>query len=324
MSWPIQAARHWCAGRAAPSVVGMNAIEVRDLRKSYDGVEAVRGVSFSVAEGELFCLLGPNGAGKTTTVEILEGYRLPGQGDVTVLGRRPADGGSALRERVGIVLQETGGLPELTPAELLAMYASWYSHPLPADDVLALVELDASGDAPLASLSGGQRRRLDLALALVGDPDLLFLDEPTTGFDPSARRRAWETIRGLLGLGKTVVLTTHYMDEAQALADRVAVMVAGRLVAMGSPDELAGRDALPAELRFVLPDGVPLSDLPALPGARVTLEPHGVLVRAPDAVGTANRITGWALERDLALRGFSVSQPSLEDVYLELTREVRA
>jgi len=298
----------------------MNAIQVRDLRKSYGDTEAVRGISFDVAAGEVFCLLGPNGAGKTTSVEIMEGYRLPDAGTVSVLGHDPARGERALRERVGIVLQSTGVQADLTIGELLEMYARYYPHPRTPDEVIELVELDAKRDERVAGLSGGQRRRLDLALALIGDPDLLFLDEPTTGFDPHARRQAWAAIRSLCSLGKTVFLTTHYMDEAQALADRVAVMAGGRLVAIGPPAQLAGRDSLPTEIRFALPAGVEAALLPDLDG-EVGVEGSSVLVRTGDSVRTLNRLTGWALERDVALAGLAVAQPSLEDVYLSLTAD---
>jgi len=292
----------------------MTAISVIDLHKSYDGTEAVRGVSFDVAAGEVFCLLGPNGAGKTTTVEILEGYRLADSGTVRVLGADPARGERALRDRLGIVLQSGGLQPELTVAEVLEMYGRWYERTRPVDELLELVELASERDARVCTLSGGQQRRLDLALGLVGDPEVLFLDEPTTGFDPGARRRAWSTIRSLCSLGKTVVLTTHYMDEAQALADRVAVMVAGRIIALGPPEQLAGRDALPAEIRFRVPGTVRLPDLPG-----VTRDGQSVLVRTPEPVAVTHRLTGWALETGVALDGFAVAQPSLEDIYLELT-----
>jgi ABC-2 type transport system ATP-binding protein len=297
----------------------MNAIEVHDLRKSYGELEAVRGISFEVAAGEVFCLLGPNGAGKTTSVEIMEGYRLADAGSVRVLGHEPARSERELRERVGIVLQQTGVQADLSIGELLEMYARYYPHPRTPDEVIELVELDAKRDQRVSGLSGGQRRRLDLALALIGDPDLLFLDEPTTGFDPHARRQAWAAIRSLCSLGKTVFLTTHYMDEAQALADRVAVMAGGQLVAIGPPSQLAGRDALPTEIRFALPEGVELAQLPELAGAEVTGDPVAVLVTTSDSVAALNRLTGWALERDVALAGLSVAQPSLEDVYLSLT-----
>src|SRR5437764_11709525 len=212
------------------------AIEVRDLRRSYGEVEAVRGVSFEVARGEVFCLLGPNGAGKTTTVEILEGYRTRSQGSVQVLGMDPADAERELRERVGIVLQQCGVQSDLTVAELVEMYGRYHKRRRPVNELIELVELGEKRDTRARDLSGGQRRRLDLALALVGDPDLVFLDEPTTGFDPPARRHAWSTIRALCELGKTVFLTTHFMDEAQYLADRIAVMRYGEIVATGTPD----------------------------------------------------------------------------------------
>src|SRR3954465_9646468 len=268
----------------------MNAIEVHDLKKSYGAIEAVRGVSFDVAAGEVFCLLGPNGAGKTTTVEIMEGYRLADAGAVRVFGHDPARGERALRERVGIVLQSSGVQADLTVGELLEMYARYYPRPLKPEDVIELVELDAKRDERVTRLSGGQRRRLDLALALIGDPDLLFLDEPTTGFAPHARRQAWGAIRSLCSLGKTVFLTTHYMDEAQALADRVAVMAGGRLAAIGPPAPLAGRpappagpDALPTEIRFALPTGIEPVPLPDLDGD-VAVEGSSVLVRTGDSV----------------------------------------
>jgi ABC-2 type transport system ATP-binding protein len=280
----------------------------------------VRGISFEVAAGEVFCLLGPNGAGKTTSVEIMEGYRLPDAGSVRVLGHDPARGDRAMRERVGIVLQQTGVQADLSVGELLEMYARYYPHPRTPDEVIDLVELDAKRDERVAGLSGGQRRRLDLALALIGDPDLLFLDEPTTGFDPHARRQAWAAIRSLCSLGKTVFLTTHYMDEAQALADRVAVMARGQLVAIGPPAQLAGRDALPTEIRFALPTGIAPALLPDLDGD-VSVAGSSVLVTTGDSVRALNRLTGWALERDVALAGLAVSQPSLEDVYLSLTAD---
>jgi ABC-2 type transport system ATP-binding protein len=302
----------------------MNAIEVHDLKKSYGDVEAVQGVSFDVTAGAVFCLLGPNGAGKTTTVEMMEGYRLADAGSIRVLGHDPARGERELRERVGIVLQSSGVQADLAVGEVLEMYARYYPHPRTPEEVIELVELDAKRDERVTGLSGGQRRRLDLALALIGDPDLLFLDEPTTGFDPHARRQAWESIRSLCSLGKTVFLTTHYMDEAQALADRVAVMAGGRLVAIGPPAQLAGRDALPSEIRFALPPGVELAQLPELPGAEVSGEPAAVLVSTSDSVAALHRLTGWALERDLPLAGLAVAQPTLEDVYLSLTTTTEA
>jgi ABC-2 type transport system ATP-binding protein len=294
-------------------------VEVRDLRRSYGEVEAVRGVSLEVATGEVFCLLGPNGAGKTTTVEILEGYRNRTSGDVRVLGMDPARGERQLRERVGIVLQQCGVQTDLTVTELVEMYGRYYVHPRPVDDVIELVELTENRDVRAKDLSGGQRRRLDLGLALVGDPDLIFLDEPTTGFDPAARRQAWTTIRSLCELGKTVFLTTHYMDEAQHLANRVAVMRAGEIIAIGRPDELGGRDARAAEIRFVLPPGWSLGDLPDLPAEHRSLTGEHVLVQTREPVVAAQRITTWALEHGVELGHFSVTQPTLEDIYLELT-----
>jgi ABC-2 type transport system ATP-binding protein len=297
-----------------------DAIEINGLRKAYGDVEAVRGISFSVAVGEVFCLLGPNGAGKTTTTEILEGYRARSAGDVRVLGHDPEHGERALHERVGIVLQEAAAQAELTVAEALTMYGRYYPRRRQPAELLELVGLEGRADERIKLLSGGQKRRLDLALALVGDPDLLFLDEPTTGFDPSARRHAWSTIKDLCALGKTVFLTTHFMDEAQALADRVAVMVDGRIVALGTPGEIGGRDVAPTEIGFALPAGVALADLPDLDGARVTEPAPGrALVVTSQGLRTAHTITGWALERGHELRGFAVSQPSLEDIYLRLT-----
>jgi ABC-2 type transport system ATP-binding protein len=297
-----------------------DAIEINGLRKAYGDVEAVRGISFSVAVGEVFCLLGPNGAGKTTTTEILEGYRARSAGDVRVLGHDPEHGDRALRERVGIVLQEAAAQAELTVAEVLTMYGRYYPRRRQPAELLELVGLEGRADDRVKLLSGGQKRRLDLALALVGDPDLLFLDEPTTGFDPSARRHAWSTIKDLCALGKTVFLTTHFMDEAQALADRVGVMVDGRIVALGTPGEIGGRDVAPTEIGFALPAGVALADLPDLDGARVTEPAPGrALLVTSEGLRTAHVITGWALERGHELRGFAVSQPSLEDIYLRLT-----
>jgi ABC-2 type transport system ATP-binding protein len=293
----------------------MAVIEVEHLSKRYGDQVAVADVSLCVQAGEVFCLLGPNGAGKSTTTEILEGYRARSGGSVRVLGHDPQDGARALRERIGIVLQECGVPLELTVAELIAMYGRPYPRRRPADELIELVGLEGKRDARAGTLSGGQRRRLDLALALVGDPDVVFLDEPTTGFDPSARRSAWAAIRNLCALGKTVFLTTHFMDEAQALADRVAVLRAGRIVAAGTPDELGGRGERPATVRFRAPLEV---ELP-FPGAE--REGEHVRLAAPDAAATAHAVTSWAHERGLVLRDFSVTRPSLEDIYLTLTEE---
>jgi ABC-2 type transport system ATP-binding protein len=297
----------------------MNAIEVTDLRKSYGEFEALRGVSFTVAVGEVFCLLGPNGAGKTTTTEILEGYRSRNAGSVSVLGLDPAHGPRQLREHVGIVLQSCGLQDDLTVTELLTMYRRYHLRERDVDELIELVELGEKRDARARELSGGQRRRLDLALALVGDPDLVFLDEPTTGFDPAARRHAWSTIRSLCQLGKTVFLTTHFMDEAQTLADRVAVMRDGVIVAEGKPEEIGGRDLRPTEIRFFLPPERSAADLPGLPGAEVTSDRERVVVRTREVVAVTARITAWALEQEIELGHFSVTQPSLEDIYLALT-----
>jgi ABC-type multidrug transport system ATPase subunit len=297
----------------------MPAIHVHDVHKRYGDVRAVRGVSFDVSHGEVFCLLGPNGAGKTTIAEIVEGHRVPTSGSVSVLGHDPGSGARALRDRIGVVLQSSGIQEELTVGELLDMHGRWYSRSLAPDQLIELVELDAKRDTRSAALSGGQRRRLDLALGLVGDPDVLFLDEPTTGFDPHARRAAWSTIRSLCSTGKTVFLTTHFMDEAQYLADRVAVMVDGQIVASGPPEALGGRDELPSEIRFALPDRVAPGDLPDLPGCAVSAERGEVLITTTQGIAAAHAITGWALERAIDLPRFSVSQPTLEDVYLALT-----
>ncbi len=328
MSWPISAARHLRYGRVAPTLAGMSslqthpdapAIEVAGLRRTYGELEAVRDVSFEVARGEVFCLLGPNGAGKTTIVEILEGYRTRTAGDVRVLGIDPATGSRELHERVGIVLQQCGVQNDLSVAELLEMYGRYHVRQRPVDEVIELVELAEKRNTRAKKLSGGQRRRLDLALALVGDPELIFLDEPTTGFDPAARRQAWSTIRSLCQLGKTIFLTTHFMDEAQYLADRVAVMNAGRIVAAGEPDELGGRDVRPAEVRFSLPADWSLGDVPELPADERSIDGDRVLVMTREPVRAVNMLTGWALENDVRLGHFSVSQPTLEDIYLELT-----
>jgi len=291
-------------------------IEVEGLRKSYGSFEALRGVSFDVAEGEVLAVLGPNGAGKTTVVEILEGYRPRDAGRASVLGVDPARGGADLRQRVGIVLQECSIDKYLTVAEVVRMHSEYYRRPRPVDEVIGLVGLSEKAGSRVKTLSGGQQRRLDLALGLIGDPELLFLDEPTTGFDPSARRQAWEVVRNLCLLGKTVLLTTHYMDEAQALANRVIVMAAGQVVARGTPESIGGRADADARIRFLLPTGLALADLP------VTARPEAngvVLVETSEPTKALHRLTGWSLERGLELEGLSVTRPSLEDVYISLT-----
>ncbi len=302
------------------SFVVTAAITVEGLRKSYGSVEAVKGVDFEVREGEVFALLGPNGAGKTTIVEILEGYRQRTEGRVEVLGADPFVGGRALRERVGIVLQECGLDPYLTVAETVLHTGRCYPSPRPVGDLLELVGLDEKAGDRVKTLSGGQQRRLDLALALVGDPDLIFLDEPTTGFDPSARRNAWDIVEGLCNLGKTVLLTTHYMDEAQHLADRVAVIRAGVIVAEGSPASLGGRDTAAVRIRFRPPDGRALPPVGA--GARPDPEHPGyVVLETAEPTRVLHALTGWAIDQGVELIGLTVTRPSLEDVYLELTED---
>jgi ABC-2 type transport system ATP-binding protein len=275
-----------------------SAIVAHDLRKSYDGVEALRGVDLEVHEGEVFGLLGPNGAGKTTTVEILEGYRRRDGGEVSVLGHDPSGAPRALRERIGVVLQHSEFHPYLTVREVHRMFAGYYERPRDVDEVVDLVGLGEKRDARVKTLSGGQRRRLDLGVSLVGDPELLFLDEPTTGFDPSARRSAWEVVRSLRSLGKTILLTTHYLDEAQQLADRVAVIRAGRIVSVGTPAELIGETGK-AEIRFRRDGELVVID---------TDEPTRVL----------HDLTSQALADGGELEQLEVRRPTLEDVYLEL------
>ncbi|MGH9119033.1 MAG: ABC transporter ATP-binding protein [Acidimicrobiales bacterium] len=300
------------------------AVTVVDLEKRYGDVEAVGGISFEVAVGECVAMLGPNGAGKTTTVEILEGFRARDEGRVDVLGFDPVRPGRELRERVGIVLQQGGMYQVLTVREILTLYHGLYPRPRPIAEVLALVELEEKADARVRTLSGGQQRRLDLALGIIGDPDLLFLDEPTTGFDPSARRRAWDLVQRLRDLGKTILLTTHYMDEAQHLADRVIVLAGGRIVAEGPPDTIGGRDLGATVVAFRLPDGVDPSELPPGLPADDDPRPATVALHTAEPTEVLHRLTGWALERGIDLEGLTVARPSLEDVYLELTQPADA
>jgi ABC-2 type transport system ATP-binding protein len=292
------------------------AIQVRGLRKSYGSTEAVRGVDLDVRTGEILALLGPNGAGKTTTVEILEGFHQASAGEVSVLGEDPWNGDRALRDRVGIVLQESQPELGLTVRESLELYAGYYSAPRDVDDTMALAGLSEQADQQTTRLSGGQRRRLDVALALIGDPALIFLDEPTTGFDPAARRQSWETIANLRTLGKSILLTTHYMEEAQYLADRVVVLAKGRIVAEGTPDEL-GRDDATTVVSFRLIDGMPLPS-----GADV--DRGTVRLRTATPTRDLAPVLEWAAARDLELQHLTVTRPTLEDVYLDLTEEVAA
>jgi ABC-2 type transport system ATP-binding protein len=279
----------------------VSAISVRDLSKSYGAQEALRGISFDIREGEVFGLLGPNGAGKTTTIEILEGYRARDGGDVEVLGLDPERAGSAFRERIGVVLQQSQLWPNLTVAETHRMFAGYYDHPRNVDEVIVLVGLAEKRDARVKTLSGGQRRRLDLGVALVGDPDLVFLDEPTTGFDPAARRAAWDMIRSLRSLGKTILLTTHYLDEAEQLADRLAVLRDGLIIREGTPAELTGGSS-ETEVRY-------------------RKNGHEVVIHTSDPTRILHELTAEALAEGRELEGLSVRRPTLEDVYLSLTAE---
>jgi len=295
------------------------AIEISGLRKAYGPVLAVDGVDLGVREGEVFALLGPNGAGKTTTVEILEGYRHRDAGEVRVLGHDPARRERSLLEQVGIVLQSNGVERYLNVREILDLYRGYYPKPRPTDEILRLIGLEEKAGAKIRTLSGGQRRRLDLGIALCGDPRLLFLDEPTTGFDPNARRHAWELVRALTGEGRTVLLTTHFMDEAADLADRLAIIKAGRIVAEGTPAQIAARASGTTRIRVRLPPSA--GDLPAeITGVGRRPDRDGVLqLETHDPTRTLHALTAWALAHDIALDELSVTRPSLEDAYLELT-----
>ena len=292
------------------------AVEIRDLRKTYGAVEAVRGIDLRVERGEVFALLGPNGAGKTTTVEILEGHRARDGGEVRVLGHDPGRNPRSLKERVGIVLQQTGVDEYLTVREVVEMVGGYYPDPRDVDEVIELAGLTDVARQRVKKLSGGQRRRVDFAIALAGEPELLFLDEPTTGFDPSARRQAWDTLRGLAALGKTIFLTTHFMDEAQALADRLAIIAGGRIIAAGSVADLIRERGAEVRISFRLDDGL-------APPAELAATADGgswqVVAREPTVM--LHRLTSWALEQGIELRDLEVSRSSLEDVYLAVTAE---
>jgi ABC-2 type transport system ATP-binding protein len=298
------------------------AIQVSDLRKSYGRNEAVRGIDLEVPEGAVFAFLGPNGAGKTTTVEILEGYRDRTSGAVQVLGVDPAAARRSWRERIGIVLQQVDLQPLLTVRETLSLYAGYFANPRPVDETIGLVGLADKADDRVGRLSGGQKRRVDVGIALIGDPELLFLDEPTTGFDPTARRQAWDVIANLRTLGKTILLTTHYMDEAQALADEVAIIARGEIVARGAPAELGGRGKAETQISFRLPNGLEAGELPPAVAAAVAegaRDRERLVVATPEPVPVLHALTSWALERQVVLLDLEVKRPSLEDVYLELT-----
>jgi ABC-2 type transport system ATP-binding protein len=301
----------------APEDDDRHAVVVRGLTKSYGGVSAVAGIDFHIARGEVFALLGPNGAGKTTTVEILEGFRQRDGGQVSVLGYDPGQHQSKLRDLLGIVLQSSAVDPYLTVEEMIGMFAHFFPHPRPVGEVIELVGLTEKRTSRVVKLSGGQQRRLDVAIALAGDPELLFLDEPTTGFDPSARRGAWEVVKNLAALGKTVLLTTHYMDEAQYLADRVAVIASGRIVAEGTPATIGGRDQARPQVQFRVPAGT-------RPPAELAAEtaPDGVTTFATsDLTRALHTLTTWALDNRVDIDRLEIVRPSLEDTYLELTGE---
>jgi ABC-2 type transport system ATP-binding protein len=316
---------HSAGQAAAVSAQAKPVISVRGLVKRYDSHQAVAGIDLEVRCGEIFAFLGPNGAGKTTTVEILEGFRQRTAGEVSVLGQDPDTAGGAWRDRVGVVLQESEPEPGLSVRECLALYAGYYRKPRDIDETIALVGLTAKAGTLGTRLSGGQRRRLDFALALIGDPELIFLDEPTTGFDPSARRAAWEVIAGLRKLGKTIFLTTHYMDEAEYLADRIAVLSAGRIVAEGTPQTLGGRDHMTTAISFTLPDGLAARDLPA--GLSPLAEPGAAgltVMYSESPVVHLQMLSNWALGRGFDLPDLDVHRPTLEEVYLSLTGSTTA
>ena len=302
----------------AASAAADPAVSVRGLSHSYGDRQAVKGIDLEIAAGEIFALLGPNGAGKTTTVEILEGFRRRSGGEVSVLGLDPAHGGPEWRARIGVVLQQSSPEPELTARECLALYAGYYRNPRDIQETIELVGLGEVADGRCEQLSGGECRRLDVALALIGDPELLFLDEPTTGFDPAARRATWKLVADLRALGKTILLTTHYMEEAERLADRIAVISSGEIIASGTPQTLGARELMDVEISFTLPDAVALAELPAALELGPPAAGGFVQARAHDPVAALHALTCWAIEHEVLLEDLEVRRPSLEDVYLKL------
>jgi ABC-2 type transport system ATP-binding protein len=305
---------------SSPQLPNDLAISIRALRKRYGDHEAVRGIDLDVRRGEIFAFLGPNGAGKTTTVEILEGFRRASDGQVEVLGSNPWHAPSAWRERIGIVLQESEAEPGLTVRECLCLYAGYYRAPRQVDETLALVGLNEQAQERASALSGGQQRRLDVALALIGDPELIFLDEPTTGFDPSARRAAWDVIAGLRDLGKTVFLTTHYMEEAERLADRIAIIAAGEIIAQGTPQALSDGQHSGTHITFTAPSGTEVGDLPSTLAERAEQHEDGpISLSSASIAADLHALSGWALARGVELEDLEVRKPTLEDVYLNLT-----
>jgi ABC-2 type transport system ATP-binding protein len=306
--------------KVAPAAPDGFAVQVRDLRMSYGSTEVLRGVDFDVRDGEVFCLLGPNGAGKTTTLEILEGFRRPTGGTVRVLGLNPSTQAARLRERAGMVLQECGFPRQARVAELIGIWRSYYPNPRPLGELLELVELTEVRGTQVRKLSAGQRRRLDFALALAGDPDLVFLDEPTTGFDPEARRRCWAAIENLRRLGTTVLLTTHYLDEAERLADRIAILRAGRIELAGTTREVAARAGLATRISFTTPPALRRGEVALPDGAELAFRGPLSVCHTDNAAMTLRLLLGWALDNHLGdLDGLAVTAPSLEDSYLQLT-----
>jgi ABC-2 type transport system ATP-binding protein len=298
------------------------AVVVSGLTKKYGSTTAVDNISFQVETGEVFALLGPNGAGKTTTVEMLEGFRSRDGGMVSVLGMDPSERSCQrdLRERLGVVLQDLAVEPFLTVREVLTRSASYFPGPRDVDEVIGVIGLEEKAKARVKNLSGGQQRRLDLGLGIIGNPELLFLDEPTTGFDPSARRSAWDLVRNLVRHGTTVILTTHYMDEAEALADRLAVIAGGQIVATGTPESIGGRAVSEATVRFRLPDGMTTADLPpGMSSAEQATKSGAIELTTTDEIDVLHRLTGWAIDHQVALQGLTVARLTLEEVYLRLT-----